>query len=146
MEKVHKAWYQELENKGWGYSCCVSSLLLPKHFNHSLSLWLHTPPPLWHVRLHHSSGFTWLPVQSITHRLETQLAGKRTWQAELISGAFSSPVVYLEEVSLNCSPEDYGNKLCKMESWTDPIREGRAKRKRLFRKGMKYNTCMQSYM
>lgn len=93
------------------YHLCFSSSI-----SITLSLSGCTPPPLWHVRLHHSSGFTWLPVQSIMHRLETQLAGKRTWQAELISGAFSSPIVYLEEVSLNCSPEDYGNKLCKMES------------------------------
>ena len=99
----------------------------PKYFNHSPSLathpsstWACTPPPQF-----------WLHIQSITHRLETQLAKKRLYLAQLISSASPNPTFYWEVVSLNCSPDIYGNRLYK--GGHDPTRKGRAKTKRLFR-------------
>lgn len=69
---------------------------------HSLSLSGCTPLLLLGM---YSSTIVLLHIQSITHRLEAQLAKQRLYQAQLISSAFSNPIFYWEVVSLNCSPE-----------------------------------------
>lgn len=90
-----------------------------------LSLSGHTPPSTWACT---PPPQFWLHIQSITHRLETQLAKKRAHLAQLISSASPNPIFYWEVGSLNCSPEIYGNRLYK--GGHDPTRKGRAKTER----------------